>query len=55
MKDIAVIDLAVKGLFLYRVDESLTSEEIEIEINKKGHHLSNCSWGEYDGEIVDLR
>lgn len=55
MQEIAVIDSSTTGLFLYSVPKEFDSEEIEIFINNKGHHLSNCSWGEFDGEIVDLR
>ena len=52
---IAVIDLSVVGLFIYDVNPLFGSEEIEDFIHSQGHHLSNCSWGAFDGEIVDLR
>lgn len=52
---IAVIDLSISGLFIYDVPEDFDSEQIEDFINSQGHHLSNCSWGCFDGDITDLR
>lgn len=51
MKQIAVIDLAICELFIYTVRKNYDSEKIETFLTKKGHHLSNCSWGEFNGEI----
>lgn len=52
---IAVIDQSVSGLFLYTVEEHWDSVETEEFIHSQGHHISNCSWGVFDGQIVDLR
>jgi hypothetical protein len=52
---IAVIDQSVNGLFLYDIDSNWDSEKIEEFINSQGHHLSNCSWGVFDGQTIDLR
>lgn len=53
--DVAVIDSSVTGLFLYHVDSDWNDEAIEEFLHSQGRHLSNCSWGVYDGEIIDLR
>jgi len=53
--NIAVIDLSVNGLYLYNVPKEFDSEQIEEFITSQGHRMSNCSWGEYNGGIVDLR
>lgn len=53
--NIAVIDLSVSGLYLYNVPREFDSEQVEEFITSQGHHMSNCSWGEYNGGIVDLR
>jgi len=55
MKAIAVIDLSTLALCIYDVNDDMDSEEIEEFIHGQGHHLSNCSWGEFDGEINDYR
>tara|TARA_R110000787_G_scaffold71266_6_gene158708 strand:- start:85 stop:270 length:186 start_codon:yes stop_codon:yes gene_type:complete len=55
MSHIAVIDLSTNGLFLYSVPKEFGAEAVEEFIIGQGHHLSNCSWGEFDGDIVDLR
>lgn len=55
MKAIAVIDLSVSTLSIYDVPEHWEFERIEEYLDKKGHHLSNCSWGEFDGTINDKR
>jgi len=52
---IAVIDLSTVTLDIYDVPESFTSEEIEDFLEATGHHLSNCSWGAFDGTINDNR
>ncbi len=52
---IAVIDQSINGLFLYDVPEDYTSEEINNYIESQGRQLSLCTWGVFDGEIVDLR
>lgn len=54
MKKIAVIDHSMNGLFIYNVNEKLTSEEIECFLRQQGRNISDCSWGEFDGEIIDL-
>jgi len=54
MKKIAVIDHSVNGLFIYSVDENFNEEKIEEFLTEQGRHISNCSWGEFDGEIIDL-
>lgn len=55
MKSIAVIDLSIPALFLYDVPEDYDNEQIEEFLYKQGRHLSNCSWGEFKGNIIDLR
>lgn len=55
MKAIAVIDHSTNSLFIYDINEKFTTEQIEKFLDKKHHHLSNCSWGEFDGEIIDNR
>ena len=52
---LAVIDQSVNGLFIYDIEEGLSNDEIETFIHSKGHHLSNCEWGEFDGQIEDQR
>jgi len=52
---IAVIDQSTSGLFIYDVESGLNHEQTEEFISEQGHHLSNCSWGEFDGSINDLR
>lgn len=52
---LAVIDQSVNGLFIYDIEPGLCNEEIEEVIASNGHHLSNCSWGEFDGKIEDQR
>ena len=55
MNAIAVIDLSTSSLCIYDVNEDMNLDEIEEFIHKQGHHLSNCSWGAFDGEIQDFR
>jgi len=55
MEAIAVIDLSTCGLFIYNVPKEYDSEATEEFITSQGHHLINCSWGAFDGDIVDLR
>lgn len=52
---IAIIDLSTCSLDIIDVDDELDSEQIEDVLIKKGYHLSNCSWGAFDGNINDLR
>lgn len=53
---IAVIDLAISKLFIYDVPKHFDSEQIEnFLLEQNIHHLSNCSWGVFDGDIEDLR
>jgi hypothetical protein len=55
MDSIAVIDLSVPSLDIYDVPKEYDSEEIEEFLREKGYHLSNCSWGVFQGEINDHR
>ena len=52
---IAVIDQSMNALFIYQVPEHYTSFEIENYVESQGRQLSLCTWGVFDGEIVDLR
>lgn len=52
---IAVIDLSYPSLFLYTINKNWDNDKIEKFIYLQGHKLSNCSWGVFDGEILDLR
>lgn len=52
---IAIIDLSNTSLTIIDVDDKLNSEEIEEILIEKGFHLSNCSWGAFDGIINDER
>ena len=52
---IAVIDSAVNGLFLYDMPDSFDNEQIEEFLTKHGRRIKNCSWGQIDGKIIDLR
>jgi len=52
---IAVIDLSIPSLDIYKLPDDFTSEETETFLEATGHHLSNCSWGEFQGEINDHR
>jgi hypothetical protein len=54
-KAIAVCDLAEVNLTIYDVFEHWDNEDIENFLIGKGHHLSDCSWAEFDGEINDTR
>lgn len=54
-KAIAVIDLSVLGLFIYDIPKDFNNEQIETFLDERGHHGNNCSWGEFDGKITDLR
>lgn len=38
-----------------RISDKLDSEGIEEVLIEKGFHLSNCSWGVFDGIINDER
>lgn len=52
---IAVIDLSFSTLTILNVPDNLDGEQIEEVLREKGFHLSNCSWGAFDGEIRDER
>jgi len=52
---IAVIDQSINALFIYDIDSDWNNEETEEFLISQGRHLSNCSWGLFDGEITDLR
>lgn len=52
---IAVIDLSNSTLSVHDVDSSLDSEGIEDALRELGYHLSNCSWGAFDGVVLDYR
>jgi len=42
-------------LHIYDVPDEYDSEQIEEFIVSEGHHLSECSWGEFDGIVNDFR
>lgn len=52
---VAVIDMSVGGLSIYDLPDGLSSEEAEDILIKKGHKMSCCSWGYFDGKIEDNR
>ena len=52
---IAVIDMSTLTLHIHNTPERWDSEETEEFLRESGYHLSNCSWGEFDGEIHDER
>lgn len=52
---VALIDLSVCGLYIYDVPKELDHEETEEWLGCQGHHMSDCSWGVFDGDITDLR
>ena len=52
---LAVIDQSVNALFIYDIDSDWNNDETEAFLVSQGRHLSNCSWGVFDGEITDLR
>ena len=54
-KVIAVIDLSNTSLHIYDINPKWDNERIENFLEQQGHHLSNCSWGEFDGIIIDHR
>ena len=52
---IAVIDLSNANLSIHNVPISWDSEQIKDHLNDLNYHLSDCSWGAFDGEINDER
>jgi len=52
---IAVIDSSTVSLDIYDVPEDFNNEQIETFLEATGYHLSNCSWGVFEGEINDHR
>lgn len=52
---LAVIDFSVKGLFIYDVDSNWSNETVEEFLVEQGRKISNCHYGVFDGDIVDLR
>ena len=49
---VAIIDLSTSTL---HVPDRLDHQETEEFLEKNGFKMSNCSWGEFDGEIDDQR
>jgi len=54
-KPIVVCDSSTLKVAIYDVFEEWESEDIENFLVGKGHHLSNCNWAEFDGEVDDTR
>lgn len=52
---VAVIDHSMNALFIYEVDSVWPPEEVNAYLASQGRNISNCSWGPFDGEIIDLR
>jgi hypothetical protein len=52
---IAIIDMSTSTLTILDVPAKWDCEETEEFLDENGYHLSNCSWGEFDGEIHDDR
>ena len=52
---IAVINSNTLQLEIHDVDSDWDSERIEEFIESKGHKISECNWGIFDGNINDYR
>lgn len=48
-------DLSIPELSIHRIPDHWDCERIEEFIRSKGHKLSECSWGIFEGEIQDYR
>lgn len=55
MLAIAVIDHQQNGLFIYDVPKDFNFENIDDFLIEQGHKPSVSTWGQFDGQIVDLR
>lgn len=51
MTKVAVIDLSVPSLTICDIPEGLDHEAIEWLLETKGFKMSECSWGEFEGDI----
>tara|TARA_R110000772_G_scaffold17332_9_gene48392 strand:+ start:638 stop:844 length:207 start_codon:yes stop_codon:yes gene_type:complete len=54
-ESIAVIDMSTSTLDILSVPTGWGFEETEEFLMEQGYHLSNCSWGAFNGEINDKR
>ena len=52
---VAIIDLSTSTLHIMDVPDKLDGQETEEFLEENGFKMSNCSWGEFDGEIDDQR
>jgi len=52
---IAIIDLSTSTLHILNVPDEWDAEKTEDWLGEQGYHLSNCSWGAFDGVINDGR
>ena len=52
---IAIIDLSTSTLTIIDVPDHWDSERTEEHLTDQGFSLTNCSWGEFDGDIHDQR
>lgn len=52
---VAIIDMSNSSLTIIDVPTCMDSEETELYLDAQGFHLSNCSWGVFDGVIHDER
>ena len=54
-QNIFIADLSIAELSIHAVPNGWDCERIEEYVRNKGHKLSECSWGAFEGEIKDYR
>jgi hypothetical protein len=52
---IAIIDMSTSTLHIHNVPKKWDGQQTEEWLTEQGYHLSNCSWGAFDGKINDER
>ena len=52
MIKIAVIDQSVSTLTICKIPKDLQHEDVEWLLESKGFKMTNCSWGEFQGDII---
>jgi hypothetical protein len=52
---VAIIDMSTSTLHIMSVPTLFDSQETEEFLEENGFKMTNCSWGEFDGEINDER
>lgn len=48
-------DLSIPELSIYRIPDHWDVDRIEEFMTSKGHKVSDCIWGAFEGEIKDYR